>query len=149
MTDAEALDRQRVLELLSTYNAGGDRGDMKAFLGTFTEDGVLETPAWRGQGPKGILDAMKTSPIPERPRFTRHMITTADIRFLADGTIESQAYFQVNTDHGPDHGGVYHDKIVRTPEGLRFAHRRVVIDWKLPHSYQTGQSVWWADHASA
>ena len=68
MTDAEALDRQRVLELLSTYSAGGDRGDMKAFLGTFTEDGILETPAWRGQGAKGILDAMKASPIPERPQ---------------------------------------------------------------------------------
>lgn len=149
MTDAEALDRQRVLALLSTYSASGDRGDIATFLATFTEDGILETPAWRAQGPKAILDAMKESTYAERPRFTRHLLGTSFVRFVADGTIECQTYFQVNTDRGPDHGGVYRDRIVRTPEGLRFAERKVVIDWKLPHSYQTGQSVWWADHPAS
>lgn len=147
MTDAEALDRQRVMALLSAYNAGGDKGDLATFLGTFTEDGILETPAWRAQGPRRILDALRANPVTERPRFTRHLIATVHVRFLPDGEIDSQAYFQVNTDHGPDHGGVYYDRIVRTAEGLRIAHRKVVIDWKMATSYQTGQSVWWADAA--
>ena len=42
----------------------------------------------------------------------------------------ARSYFTVHSNFGPDHSGTYDDRLVRTADGWRFAHRRVRIDWQ-------------------
>ncbi|WP_408587635.1 nuclear transport factor 2 family protein [Novosphingobium sp.] len=128
-------DRDAIRHLLAQYTYAGDRGQLDKLAACFTADGVLEFPGASVAGPEAIARALTQGAGPRAPSpgFVRHHITNPLIE--TDGSVaQARSYFTVHTAIGPDHSGSYLDRLVRTPEGWRFAHRRVLVDWQSPQS---------------
>jgi len=123
--------REAIRDLLTRYTYPGDRGQVAALAACFAEDGTLEFPGAIATGPAAIAAAL-TSGAPDPARtFVRHHITHPQIDLAADGhTATVRSYFHVISNHGPDHAGVYNDRLRLTPDGWRFAYRQVRIDWQ-------------------
>lgn len=124
-----ASDRDAIRELLARYTYAGDRGRVADLAACFAADGVLEYPGASPVGPEAIAAALGAGPRDPRLTFVRHHITNPSIAVDADSA-SARSYFAVHCDFGPDHSGTYDDRLVRTAEGWRFAHRRVRIDWQ-------------------
>lgn len=131
---ALAADCDAIRNLLARYTYNGDRGRVADLAACFAEDGVIEYPGNCAQGPAAIAAALGGSG-PRNPAltFVRHHITNPLIEVDGD-TATARSYFAVHTDIGPDHSGTYSDRLVRTAEGWRFAHRLVRIDWQSPQT---------------
>ena len=134
MTDGEAHDRIAIAALLARYNAEGDRGRIEALALTFAPDGCLRFSGQESRGRAAII-ARLAAPSGRNPALsvTRHHLATSAITLLGDRA-EGRTYFQVLTDIGLDHHGVYVDALVRLESGWAFALREVRIDWQAPHS---------------
>ncbi len=128
-----AGDRDAIRHVLATYSHNGDRGRIGALADCFTADGVLEYPGGAPVGPTQIEAALRAGAPDPRRSFVRHHVANPLITLDGD-TAEAWSCFSVWSNNGPDHAGAYHDRLVRTPEGWRFAHRRVRIDWQSPDS---------------
>ncbi len=128
MTDL-ARDRDAIRDLLARYTYHGDRGRLTEMTACFAADGVLEYLGKAPQGPAAIAAALASGTRDARLTFVRHHITNPLI--AVDGeSATARSYFTVHSNFGPDHSGTYDDRLVRTAEGWRFAHRRVRIDWQ-------------------
>ena len=130
-----ATDRDAIRDLLARYTYNGDRGRVADLAACFAEDGVIEYPGNTAQGPAAIAEALSGGGGARNPAltFVRHHITNTLIEVDGD-TANARSYFAVHTDIGPDHSGTYSDRLVRTAEGWRFAHRLVRIDWQSPQT---------------
>jgi len=136
-TTAEELEAIRYT--LAAYNIAGDRMRLDALAATFTEDGVLETPASTLRGRAGIAAGLggggprsaegAAAPTGRRPTFVRHHLTTSLLDLTGPDTAAGRTYFMVFTDVGPDHAGFYVDKLRKVDGAWLFEHRRVMIDW--------------------
>lgn len=126
---ALAADRDAIRDLLARYTYNGDRGRLDEMTACFADDGVLEYPGKAPQGPAAIKAALSSGTRDPRLTFVRHHITNPLIAVGGD-TANARSYFTVHSNFGPDHSGSYDDRLVRTAEGWRFAHRRVRIDWQ-------------------
>jgi hypothetical protein len=126
----ELLDREEIRALLAQYNVSGDRGRVDLLAATFAEDGVIEFSGERTQGPAAIAARLST-PGGKNPALSlvRHNLTTSQVTVDGD-TAQGRTYFLVCTNSGADHQGVYIDRLKRTAQGWRFAHREVRIDWQ-------------------
>ena len=124
-----AADRDAVRDLLARYTYNGDRGRVADLASCFSDDGVLEYPGVRAQGPEAIRVALASGTRNPALSFVRHHITNPLIDLVGDEAT-ARSYFAVHADNGPDHSGTYDDRLVRTGEGWRFAHRRVRVDWQ-------------------
>lgn len=124
-----ATDRDAIRDLLARYTYNGDRGRLGEMTACFAGDGILEYLDKAPQGPAAIEAALASGTRDTRLTFVRHHITNPLI--AVDGEeATARSYFTVHSNFGPDHSGAYDDRLVRTPEGWRFAHRRVRIDWQ-------------------
>lgn len=128
-----ASDRDAIRDLLARYTYNGDRGRLSELAACFADDGVLEYPGAQPRGPAAIAKALGSGERNPGITFIRHHITNPLIAIDGDAAT-ARSYFTVHSDAGPDHSGTYDDKLVRTAEGWRFAHRRVRIDWQAKHS---------------
>lgn len=146
MTLDELLARESIRHTLASYNIWGDqRAD--AFTSVFTDDAVFVHPGvtyegidqirawWERRRAAHPFDQGMTAAEP--PRFARHNLTTSRIELTGPDTAEGHTYFQVNTQIGPDHCGVYTDKYRKTGDRWLIAYRRVEIDWIAPTSVLT------------
>lgn len=126
-----AADRDAIRDLLARYTYNGDRGRVAELAACFAADGVIEYPGQRATGPAAIAAALSDRSAPRHPAltFVRHHITNPLIDVDGDSAA-ARSYFAVHTDAGPDHSGTYSDRLVRTAQGWRFAHRLVRIDWQ-------------------
>ena len=124
-----ASDRDAIRDLLARYTYNGDRGRLDAMTACFADDGVLEYLGKAPQGPAAIKAALSSGTRDARLTFIRHHITNPLIAVDGDGAT-ARSYFTVHSNFGPDHSGTYDDRLVRTADGWRFAHRRVRIDWQ-------------------
>lgn len=126
-----AGDRDAIRNLLARYTYNGDRGRVAELAACFADDGVIEYPGNRAQGPTAIAAALSRGSGERNPAltFVRHHITNPLIEVVGDNAT-ARSYFAVHTDIGPDHSGTYSDKLVRTEAGWRFSHRLVRIDWQ-------------------
>jgi uncharacterized protein (TIGR02246 family) len=121
-------DERAIERLILDYAAANDAGDWEAVAGTFTENGRMSRPVAPDdftEGRDAILAAFKARP----PRKTRHII--ANIRVNVDGD-SAKAESQILLFTGPDMAplvGSFHDTLVRTSEGWRFAARRGSLDF--------------------
>ena len=124
-----------IRDLLARYTYNGDRGRIEALAACFAEDGTLEYPGNHATGPAAIAAALAGGTGARNPAltFVRHHITNPLIELDSDRA-HARSYFTVHTDIGPDHSGTYSDTLVRTPQGWRFAHRLVRVDWQSPGS---------------
>ena len=136
MTAPRAIedDLAEIRLLQATYNLSGDRLRLDALAATFTVDGVLETPTSTYVGRDAIhagIGSGRGAPAADARAhtFTRHHLTTSDVRLTAPDRAAGRTYFQVYTDIGLDHLGFYDDDIAREDGAWRFARRRVRLDW--------------------
>ena len=124
-----AIDRDAIRDLLARYTYNGDRGRVADLSACFADDGVLEFPGARAVGPDAIHAALSSGEPVAGRTSVRHHITNPLIVLTDDGAT-ARSYFAVHSNNGPDHSGTYDDKLVRTGQGWRFAHRRVRVDWQ-------------------
>lgn len=124
-----AADRDAIRDLLARYTYNGDRGRVAELAACFTDKGVLEFPGDSPAGPEAIAASLSSGTRDPRLTFVRHHITNPLIAIEGDSAT-ARSYFTVHSNFGPDHSGTYDDRLVRTPQGWRFAHRRVRIDWQ-------------------
>lgn len=130
----DPLEIVAIGNLLAAYNLAGDRMRIDALADAFLEDGVLATPTATYQGRAAILAglsgrAAQGDAAARRPTLVRHNLTTSHIVLTASDTAEGRTYFIVFSDVGPDHMGHYVDRLRKTGDGWRFAHRDVRVDW--------------------
>jgi SnoaL-like domain len=126
-----AADRDAIRDLLARYTYNGDRGRVAELAACFADDGTIEFPGNKATGPSAIEQALSGGTATRNPAlsFVRHHITNPLIE--VDGNrATARSYFTVHTDIGPDHSGTYSDRLIRTPQGWRFAHRLVRVDWQ-------------------
>lgn len=124
-----AADRDAIRDLLARYTYNGDRGRVAELAACFAPDGVLEYPGNQAQGRAAIESLLSGGERNPQLSFVRHHIANPLIE--VDGDVATaRSYFAVHSNHGPDHSGTYDDRLVRTAEGWRFAHRRVRVDWQ-------------------
>lgn len=128
-----AIDRDAIRDLLAHYTYNGDRGRVAELAACFTADGVLEYPGASPVGPAAIAASLSSGTRSPKLKFVRHHITNPLIDVDGD-TATARSYFTVYCNIGPDHSGTYDDRLVRTADGWRFAHRRVRIDWQAEDS---------------
>ena len=124
-----AADRDAIRDLLTRYTYNGDRGRVTELAACFAKDGVLEYFGDRHIGPAAIVARLTSGERDPRRTFVRHHLANPLIEVDGDRAT-ARSYFAVTSNAGPDHSGTYDDKLVRTTQGWRFAHRRVRIDWQ-------------------
>lgn len=125
-----ADDRDAIRDLLARYTYNGDRGRVAELAACFADDGVLEYPGAKAQGPQAIAATLSGGGTRNPAlRFVRHHITNPLIEVTGDAAT-ARSYFAVTSNNGPDHSGTYDDRLVRTGDGWRFAQRRVRVDWQ-------------------
>jgi hypothetical protein len=127
----ELTAREAIRELIARYALAGDRGRLDALAACFAPDGVLQFPGTTARGPAAIASALASAPPVPGLTLVRHHVTTQAIDLSPDrGVADARSYFLVLSDAGPDHGGVYVDRLRRQGSAWLFSHRQVRIDWQ-------------------
>jgi uncharacterized protein (TIGR02246 family) len=143
--EAWELDaRECIRDLVARYNASGDSGRFDAMLELFAEDAVLEVPGRRIEGRAAIRSFFEGVARGEggrpRVRVLRHFTATHQIDLVSESEARGRCYYQVLTEAGLDHWGVYQD-VYRKQEGRWvFARRRASVDGSAPDSWARGGS---------
>jgi len=140
MTDDELLAGEEIRQLMALYNTAGDCLRTGEFGSVFTEDAELVTDAFAFEGRAAIMDGLfrrvsagqETS---RRPRFVRHNLTTSSVKFTSASAAQGRTYFQVNTDIGLDHCGVYMDEFRKTDSGWKISRRVVKTEYFADDSF--------------
>lgn len=122
--------------LILSYARLVDHGRAAEVADLFVEDGVWEWDVDRLEGRDRVRTAFQRRQARD-DRVSRHVCTNVAVEVVdpdhAAGVTYLTLYRQdgVETVPGPLDGpvlvGEYHDRFVRTPEGWRFAHRRVEV----------------------
>jgi hypothetical protein len=137
MAGWELAARERVRDTYASYTHAGDRFRLAELAACFAEDGVLEV---KGGGTAVGRDAIVVmlsgarrdpDPAEEIPRI-RHFIANIAFTSMTPEQIGASAYFQVLTQHGPDHWGRYRDVFVPVGGRWLLAHRLVAVDTVMP-----------------
>jgi hypothetical protein len=134
MFGAIGNDLAEIQTLLARYNICGDRGDIVGLAATFSTDGVLEFSGSVMKGREAIIDRLSSDDYrtPELT-YSRHHLTTSLVDITGD-TAEARTYFQVFTEIGLDHHGVYVDRLDKVAGEWLIVHRQDRIDWQSPQS---------------
>jgi uncharacterized protein (TIGR02246 family) len=128
------IDRAQIRELTARYNRCFDDGDPEGFAATFTEDGVMEVAG----GPITSGRAALAEMCRHVPYGIMHVTADATVQVEGDRAAQDVTLLVVArpaADAAPDErrsrlqrSGRYHDELVRTPEGWRFARRTARLD---------------------
>jgi uncharacterized protein (TIGR02246 family) len=128
------VDRAQIRELTARYNRSFDEGDPEAFAATFTDDGVMEVAG----GPTTTGRAALAEMCRHTPYGIVHVTTDATVEVDGDRAVQDVTLLVVNrppADAPRDkrvsrvqRSGRYHDELVRTPDGWRFARRVATLD---------------------
>jgi uncharacterized protein (TIGR02246 family) len=128
------VDRARIRELTARYNRCFDDGDPEGFAATFTPDGEMEVeggPVTRGRA--ALAEMCRHTPY-----GIVHVTVDATVEVDGDRAVQDVTLLVVARpprDAAPDkrtsrvmRSGRYHDELVRTAEGWRFARRVASLD---------------------
>lgn len=128
-------DRSDISDLLIRYATALDTRSWDLLDSCFTEDVVADygTLGGRNEGRAAIRHAVA---VVAGFDHTQHLLGNIAITIDTD---EAQTSCYVHAQHVMDGdvltiGGVYRDRIVRTPEGWRIAHRRLEPVWQSGNS---------------
>ena len=127
-------DRTRIRDLTARYNRCFDDGDVDGFAATFTEDGVMEVMGgFVVEGRAGLAEMCRRTPY-----GVVHVTVDATVEIDGDRAVQDVTVMVLQRpkpDAAPaerrttlERSGRYHDELVRTPEGWRFARRSVTLD---------------------
>jgi uncharacterized protein (TIGR02246 family) len=138
MDASEAIAREQIRDVISRYNHAGDRGNLDALAGCFTEDGVLDLEgeddfAGRAAIQERLSRVVAASSERAR-RLVRHHVSSVRIELTGPDTATAASYFLVFTEVGLDHWGRYADRLARAGGEWRIAYRKVRIDGATPSS---------------
>lgn len=135
--DDQLRDRQEIIDLTIAYCWALDTRDWAALGDVFTPDAtaLLATPAPL-QGVDAIREriARALTPLDD----SQHLVATHQVRIDGD-TATCRCYLQAQhvrhaaaESGGANYviGGRYEDRMVRTPDGWRIAHRELVAMWR-------------------
>lgn len=130
MTDHDiAIARDQIRHLVACYNNMADRGRIEEFVGLFAPDGVLQITHQTLEGREAILRELTSIASGTRSDVnlggSRHQITTCRIEITGADSAEGWTYFFVSRRGTIIEEGTYIDRFTNTPDGWRFAHRRV------------------------
>lgn len=130
MTDHDiAIARDQIRHLIACYNNMADRGRIDEFVELFTEDGILDITHKSLEGREAILRELSSIASGTRPDVnlmgSRHQLTTCRIEMTGEDTAQGWTYFFVSRRGTIIEEGTYIDRFTKTPDGWRFAHRRV------------------------
>jgi uncharacterized protein (TIGR02246 family) len=128
------VDRAQIRELTARYNRCFDDGDPEGFAATFTEDGAMEIAGGSTTSGREALAEMCR----HTPYGILHVTVDATVDVDGDHAVQDVTLLVV-TRPGPDaprekrvsrvqRSGRYHDELVRTAEGWRFARRIASLD---------------------
>jgi len=140
MTIDELLAREEIRHLMAVYNTAGDSLREEEFASVFSDDAELCTTQLTFKGKSAIIDGLFRSvserrPTAARPRFVRHNLTTSTVVFDSASLARGRTYFQVNTDIGLDHCGVYVDEFRKEANGWKISRRVVKTEYLAENSY--------------
>jgi ketosteroid isomerase-like protein len=122
MSDIEAIQ-----QLLNTYTEAASRGDFDTVISTFTEDGIWEILAFnaRFEGAANVKAAQMG--FAEPMDYLVQINAPGVIKVDGDTATARSAIREGGKFRGKDESlevlGHYADKIVRTQDGWKFAHR--------------------------
>jgi hypothetical protein len=135
MASREQLAREAIRKTSMIYTMRGDQGRVEELAAAFAEDGVLEIGRERRfVGRDAIVRGLRESTQGSTAQFLRHHVTSSEIEFPSAIEAVARSYFFVITDIGPDHAGVYLDRL-REVEGDWLLTKRVVrLDWAAENS---------------
>ena len=128
-------DREEIQDLLIRYAMALDSRDWGLLATCFTEDGVTDYGDLGGEnnGPAAIVELCRSALEPLDA--SQHIITNMVIATDGDSgsaTCYFQAQHVLRGTEGGDNflvGGTYRDRLVRTADGWRIAHRTLTPTW--------------------
>jgi ketosteroid isomerase-like protein len=125
------MDRLDIQETISLYHEGASTSDLEQLVATFLPDGIWEVPAlrFRCQGHAEMLDTMSAvlAPIEYLVQINAPAIITVDgDTASARSLIRECAKFR-GQEGVIDVVGQFSDRLQRTSEGWKFAHRTFTI----------------------
>ncbi|HEX2040797.1 MAG TPA: nuclear transport factor 2 family protein [Acidimicrobiales bacterium] len=127
--------RDACTALIVAYTHLVDHGRAAEVADLFADDGVWESDGSRYDGREAIRAAFARRQA-NTARTSRHVCTNVAVEVLDADTATALSYvtlYRADDDAGrrgpvqPCLVGDYVDRFVRTPEGWRFAHRRLVV----------------------
>lgn len=133
----DALDIVMIHQLLGRYGHTVDARDWDAFAGLFVEDAAIDYRSSSGQversGRDAIVEWFRGVAHPAAHHVTNIVV---DEQPDADGRVHVHSKFfapYTRSEHVPKrvYGGEYHDLVVRTAEGWRFAWKQCIPSWNL------------------
>lgn len=131
---AQTLSTQDYVEieqLYARYNHAIDSGDAAGWAATFTADGKFQ----QFTGTEALKGFVKNWVEQRNGAYLRHWNSNLHITPSADGASGTVMLMLLNVGARPAAiaaTGMYSDKLVKTPEGWRFAARTVKIDAPAP-----------------
>lgn len=128
-------DQIAIFQLYETYNRAIDEGALRAWIATFTPDGVFDHPARAWKGQEGLMaffeqreSSLQTSPITQLKHWNSNIAivvdahhTTATCELLVSG-VRSQDSAPVVVALGQ-----YRDSLIKTDQGWRFQVRKLAV----------------------
>ena len=124
-------DEAAVRNLVAQLAMLADGGDLEEYVDLFTDDARWDMPGGELQGRENLLAGAierRAAGTVGPGSNTRHVITTQAVAVDGDEAV-SDAYFQfwVNTATEPSIAlfGTYRDRLVRTENGWKLAHRTI------------------------
>lgn len=135
----DATDLILIHQLVARYGWAIDDRDWDAFAALFIVDATIDYVGGTGrtqrEGRSAIVDWFREG---EQQHPPAHHVTNIDVDETADpeGRVEVRSKFIApftRSAHVPKrlYGGDYHDVVVKTPAGWRFAHKHCRPRWQL------------------
>jgi len=137
----DLIDKIEIGEMQSRYMFALDWYDADVYASLFTDDATLEWPEGHCQGRAQIREAcvrvgamyrrLAEPAKPTKMAHKRHFISNRTIRIEGDHATARCYWYDFNNDNQPrwpyvQAYGYYEDELVRTPEGWRFSHRKII-----------------------
>lgn len=126
------VDREAIRDLIGNFAISIDDKDKAGYAANFVEDAVLELPFGTIIGKAAIAEM----PGPPQEWGTQHLIGEVIIDLHGDEAT-TRAYMMATHVFDADDrsrkahsGGWYQHRAVRTPDGWRLAHVRLVVVWE-------------------
>lgn len=137
MDQSEIEARLAIDDTIGRYVRAADGGRFEDQAALFTEDGVLETDLGPCVGRAAIVEMLNStkaslSASPDTGGRIRHHVSSLRIDFDGPDAANATCYFLAIVGPGPDHWGLYRDKLVRVNDRWLFAHRRAMVEGRAP-----------------
>jgi 3-phenylpropionate/cinnamic acid dioxygenase small subunit len=135
VTIEEIADRLAIVDLLHRYATSLDTRDWDLLASVFTDDAIADYGELAGIN-NGVAAIVKVCHDALQGLDASQHIVSNEVIELAGDRARSRCYLQAQHVYlgaeGGDNflvGGTYEDEVVRTGQGWRIAHRRLITTW--------------------